>query len=134
MKSIGCLHAVAIFCLFQSAIAGAAPPANVTPDPGLHAWFESLKKPGTGQPCCSISDCRFTSYDTRNGHYEITIDGWPYLVPDEAVLHTTNNPLGRAVVCYNYTSFGPPVPRGEVRTTPQDTIEILCFLPTNPLS
>jgi hypothetical protein len=121
-------------CVLLPTVASAVPPSNMTPDPTMHEWFESLRQPGTQQPCCSISDCRFTSYEERDGHYEINVDGWKYTVPDENVLHMTTNPTGRAVVCYAYTSFGPSIPDGEVRTAPQDAIEILCFLPLQQIS
>jgi hypothetical protein len=121
-------------CVLLPTVASAVPPPNMTPDSKMHAWFESLEQPGTQQRCCSISDCRFTSYEERDGHYEISVDGWTYAVPDENVLHMTTNPTGRAVVCYAYTSFGPSIPDGEVRTAPQDAIEILCFLPPQQIS
>lgn len=134
MNDVGRLHLFVAVCLFHVNAGSAAPPPSMTPDPALHSWFESLRQPGTGNRCCSISDCHFTSYRELNGNYEITIDGWPYKVPAETILHSIDNPTGQAVVCYNYTSFGSPAPRGEVRTTPQDTIEILCFLPFKPTS
>jgi hypothetical protein len=110
-------------------VAEAVPPPDITPDPALRAWFESLKQPRTNLPCCSISDCHFTAYSLRNGRYEITVDGWPYVVPDEVITNTTDNLVGKAVVCYTYDSFGPPMPAGAVRTAPQDPIRILCFVP-----
>jgi hypothetical protein len=121
-------------CVLMRGVASAAPPPNMMPDSKMHAWFESLEQPGTQQRCCSISDCRFTSYEERDGHYEVNVDGWKYAVPDENVLHMTTNPTGRAVVCYAYTSFGASIPNGEVRTAPQDAIEILCFLPLQQIS
>ena len=39
-----------------SSLAQAAPPAEA--DGSLSWWFESLKQPLNGLPCCSISDCR----------------------------------------------------------------------------
>jgi hypothetical protein len=119
---------------FHIGVAAAAPPANTNPDPALHEWFQSLAQPGTQKPCCSISDCRFTDYKEHNGRFEIIIDGWPYTVPDNVILRTINNPVARAVVCYGYASFGPPVPQGEIRTSPQDVIEILCFIPEKSIS
>jgi hypothetical protein len=124
---------VAVWVLLPT-VASAVPPPDMTLDPTMHEWFESLRQPGTNLPCCSISDCRFTSYQERDGHYEISVDGWKYAVPDENVLHMTASPIGRAVVCYAYTSFGPSIPDGEVRTVPQDSIEILCFLPPQSIS
>jgi hypothetical protein len=100
----------------------------------LSAWFTSLRQPGTQHPCCSVSDCRATGYDIRNGHFEVKIDGWPYVVPDGAVLHQANNPTGEAVVCYSHSAFGPPTEHGQIRTTPQDMFEILCFIPPRSLT
>jgi hypothetical protein len=104
----------------------AALPPNATPDPELQAWFQSLKQPLTGQPCCSISDCRFASFHMRGGHYEIEIDQWTYVVPDQAILHPAPNPTGKAVVCYSYDS-GPL----EVM---EDSLRISCFVPPETLS
>jgi hypothetical protein len=132
-----CQMTVRIFStvwLFHANVAAAAPPVNVTPDPALHEWFTSLAQPGTQKPCCSISDCRFTEYKERNGQFEIIIEGWPYIVPNHVILRAINNPTARAVVCYGYASFGPPVPQGAIRTSPQDTIEILCFIPEKSIS
>jgi hypothetical protein len=117
---------------FLALTAFAAPPPNITPDPALSDWFKSLKQPGTGTPCCSIRDCRRTAYKIANGHFEITIDGWRYVVPDKNVLWHTPNPTGEAVVCYRYDTFNPPLAPGQVPTGPQDTIEILCFIPPRP--
>jgi hypothetical protein len=126
--------ALAAAWISQAATTAAAPPPNITPNPALHAWFESLKQPGTQLPCCSISDCHFTDYREKNGHFEVTIDDWPYVVPDQAVLRMGVSPTAQAVVCYGYASFGFPTSPGEVRTAPQDPIEILCFVPEKSTS
>jgi len=117
-----------------SPVAVATPPANMTPDPALSAWFEALRQPGTQHLCCSISDCRVTVFNIREGHYEIRIDGWPYIVPDADILHQADNPTGQAVVCYAYSSFGIPIEAGQPRTKPQDTVEILCFIPPKQIT
>jgi hypothetical protein len=127
-------RSLAVLCLFQIANAEATPPASMTPNPALHVWFDSLKQSGTQKPCCSISDCRFTDYKERDGHFEVIVDGWPYLVPDQAILRMTGNPTAHAVVCYGHASFGLPTPAGEVRTAPQDPIDILCFVPEKSVS
>ena len=123
---------LAIGCIVH--IAAATPPADMTPNPALGAWFKSLKRPGSEHPCCSISDCRVTGYVIRNEHFEVKIDGWPYLVPDAAVLHDANNPTREAVVCYTFSAFGPPMAAGEIRIVPRDTVEILCFIPPEATS
>jgi hypothetical protein len=120
--------------IFYAAVAAAAPPIDVPVDPALQAWFKSLKQPGSQQLCCSISDCRFIAYEVRDGHYEVRIEGWTYVVPNESILRKTDNPTNKAVVCYGYASFGLPALPGEQRKTPQDTLEILCFVPPKPLS
>jgi hypothetical protein len=115
-------------------VAEAVPPPDITPDPALRAWFETLKQPRTNLPCCSISDCHFMAYVIRNDRYEITVDGWLYVVPDAVITRTIDNLFGKAVACYTYDSFGPPTPSGGVRTAPQDPIRILCFVPPKTIS
>jgi hypothetical protein len=91
------------FVLSQPAVA--APPDN--PDPALAPWFESLRQPGTGAPCCSIADCRTVeSRQDRNG-YEVLIDGrWkmsvPFWlrVPSNRIIDRIDNPTDRGVVCF----------------------------------
>lgn len=128
------MRIVSTVWIFHISVAAAAPPANVAFDPAMHEWFKSLTQPDTQKPCCSISDCRFTDYKEQNGRFEIIIDGWPYIVPDSAILRNTHNPNARAVVCYGYVSFGPSLPHGVIRTSPQDAIEILCFIPEKSIS
>ena len=76
----------------------AAPPPNA--DPALAPWFRSLMQPGTGISCCSLSDCRVADSRTQGDHYEAFIgDRW-IAVPPERILQRTDNPTGRAVVCW----------------------------------
>ena len=93
--------AVAGALLFFASMTGAR--ANPPPDAdmSLAPWFHSLMQPGTGMSCCSIADCRPTDYRIRNGHYEALIRGDWKDVPAEVVLHRSDNPTGRAVVCYS---------------------------------
>ena len=56
--------------LSQPAVA--APPDSV--DPALAPWFESLKQPGTGAPCCSIADCRTVEFRQDRDGYEVLIE------------------------------------------------------------
>ena len=59
----------------------------------------SLKQPGTGVSCCSISDCRPVQYRLATDGYEALLRfGWVH-VPQEKVLQHQPNPLGRAVLC-----------------------------------
>ena len=90
----------------------AAPPENA--DPALHAWFESLKQPGSGVSCCSIADCRPVEYRLVADGYEAYIDTKWVHVPDDKVLHGTFNPVARGIVC-----------RSPISGT------ILCFVPAS---
>ena len=120
--------------VLQMAGAGAAPPPDAAQNPASHAWFETLRQSGSHLPCCSISNCRYTSFKEIGGHFQVEVDGWTYAVPNVAILYGYDNVTEHAIVCYNYTSFGVAMPGGVVRTEPQDTIEILCFLPIKPTS
>ena len=89
--------------LNQAAVA--APPAS--PDPALAPWFESLKQPGTGAPCCSIADCRTVEFRQDRDGYEVLIDGrWkmsiPFWlrVPPNRIIDGIDNPTNRGVVCF----------------------------------
>src|SRR5207249_12022767 len=88
---------VAAAMLFAGA-AGADPPPNA--DPALAPWFRSLVQPGTSISCCSISDCRATDYRIEGDHYEALIGEAWFVVPSDKVLQRTDNPTGRAVVCW----------------------------------
>jgi len=121
---------VVVVLLFAlSAVALGAPPDETTLDPELHKWFESLRQPLTALLCCSLSDCRIVPFDIRNGHYEVDIEGWHYVVRDGVVVPGIANPTGKAVACYTISTFGPP---DHPADEPQDTIEILCFVPARP--
>jgi hypothetical protein len=76
--------------------------ARLTPhaDPSLATWFQSLTQPGTGISCGSISDCRETDFRITDNHYEALIEGRWLEVPSDKVLPRTDNPTGRAVVCW----------------------------------
>jgi hypothetical protein len=96
----------ALIALLTSSMAHARPPAN--PDPALAPWFQSLQQPGTGISCCSIADCRPTDYRTNGDLYEVLIAPGTFdiaeptwlSVPHDKVLQRTDNPVGRAVVCW----------------------------------
>src|SRR5215212_9154635 len=62
-------------------IGEAEPPTNA--DPALRPWFESLKQPGTGVSCCSISDCRPVQYRLASDGYEALIDSGWVRVPED---------------------------------------------------
>jgi hypothetical protein len=126
------LNISALLVLAGSAQAALAP--GVVPDPATQAWFGSLRQPASRALCCSISDCHFTTYEEHMGHFEVTVNGWPYTVPDSAVIRDNHSPTGQAVICYDYINFGFSLAPGVPRTAPQDEIEILCFLPSEPQS
>ena len=91
MRALGGAHMAAIcrlvaFTLLLASPAIARQPSGMTPDPGLHAWFESLRQPNSGLPCCSISDCYFVVYAVRDDHYEIEVDGDRYAIPGGTIL------------------------------------------------
>lgn len=76
----------------------AAPPQNA--DPALAPWFRSLLQPGTAISCCSLADCRPTDYRVRADHYEAFVAGNWLAVPPDKILQRTDNPTGRAIVCW----------------------------------
>lgn len=89
----------------------AAPPPGANPNSPAAHWYRGLKQPVTGYTCCSIADCR--PVDERidgSGHYEVRLRAtieqpnapaqW-WQVPDRAVLHGHDNPIGEAVACYD---------------------------------
>lgn len=97
----------------------AQPPANY--NPALHAWFESLKEPGTGIGCCSESDCHILTPEelkqTKDG-YQVRIRNLWVRVPPEKILKHQWNPTGGVVACY-----------GPGRTVDDSTdIVIFCFI------
>lgn len=85
-------------CLLLAGSAQARPPKNA--DMSLAPWFRSLRQPGTGMSCCSIADCRQTDFRIRGNHYQALIQGKWEDVPADTILDRTDNPTGRAVVCW----------------------------------
>ena len=90
--------------LISVAPAVAAPPEN--PDPVLRRWFEGLRQPGTGAPCCSISDCRRVEARKGDKGWEIWVDArfgfsTPFWepVPASKIL-VISNPTAEAVACF----------------------------------
>jgi hypothetical protein len=82
-------------------VAAARPPANY--NPALHAWFESLREPGTGIGCCSEADCKVLAADelkqTKDG-YQVRVRNLWVAVPPDKVLEHQWNPTGGVVACY----------------------------------
>lgn len=81
-----------------------APPDN--PDPALRNWYESLREPRNGYPCCSIADCRTTRARRGPRGWEVLVDQrfrastefWIPVPPEKTL--TIENPTGQAVACY----------------------------------
>jgi hypothetical protein len=93
----GVLRVGAAFWLIAGS-ATARPPPNA--DMSLAPWFQDLRQPGTGMSCCSMADCRQTDFRIAGSHYEAMVDGEWREVPPDTILQRTDNPTGRAVVCY----------------------------------
>jgi hypothetical protein len=98
MSKIGLASLASASWLLAGAISVARPPDNA--DPLLAPWFQSLQQPGTGMSCCSIADCRPTDYRTSGNHFEAWVDYRWIPIPPERVLQRTDNPVGRAIVCW----------------------------------
>jgi hypothetical protein len=81
-----------------AATAHAAPPPDA--DPALAPWFNSLRLPFTNALCCSIADCRPTDSRIVGDHYEAFVGGEWLAVPSDRILQRSDNPTGRAVVCW----------------------------------
>lgn len=77
----------------------AAPPPGADPNSEMGRWFQSLRQPGTGTSCCSLSDCRLTDYRASSIGYEALVAGRWLVVPQDKILRGITNPTGRAVVC-----------------------------------
>jgi hypothetical protein len=90
-----------VFLLPLVGVAMARPPANY--NPALHAWFESLREPGSGIGCCSEADCKILSPDelkqTKNG-YQVRVRNLWVAVPPDKILQNQWNPTGGVVACY----------------------------------
>ncbi len=66
----------------------------------IRAWFKSVQSP-KGVPCCDIADGHRTTWrGSKDGGYEVPIDGEWLAVPSEAIVYNAGNPVGEAVVWY----------------------------------
>src|SRR5436190_7579149 len=97
------LLASILLAMARPALAG--PPEGA--DPAWSRWFESLRQPGTGASCCTAADCRITEFRRDLDGYEALVDDrWklsrPFWtrVPPQRVLERSDNPTGRAVLCF----------------------------------
>jgi hypothetical protein len=100
MRLVRCALGGAVLLLGHAA--SAAPPENA--DPALAPWYNSLRLPWTNALCCSMADCRPVDSRTNDDHYEVLIEGQWRPVPDDKVLNRSDNPTGRAVVCWTPSS------------------------------
>ena len=77
----------------------------------LHAWYETLKQPGTGISCCNNQDCRPTEARVKGEHVEVLVDGDWTKVPPEKILNTASPDLGSHVCAPNR---GAAYPKGYI--------------------
>lgn len=75
-------------------------------------FFKSLRQPGTGNSCCDISDCSFTSARFADGQWlAASRQGDWLIVPNDRILDRI--PIDeRAILCANSTGvlcFVPPL-------------------------
>ncbi len=97
MKLVKLVMPVVFACGLAFA-ASAAPPPEA--NPAFSEWFNSLQRPDGGGSCCSVTtDCRITEFRRDGDHYQAVYNGDWVNVPERAVLHRRDNPLGRAVLC-----------------------------------
>jgi hypothetical protein len=112
--------ALAVLLLLAAiGVAVARPPAYY--NPALHAWFESLREPGSGIGCCSEADCKILQPDelkqTKTGYQVRVRNLWVAVPPDKILQHQWNR-TGGVVACY-----------GPGRTVNnQSDIVIFCFV------
>lgn len=69
-------------------------------DSTMHEWFKTLHSSGSSVPCCDIADgqrVEDVDWQTKDGHYQVRLDGQWIEVPDSAVV-TVPNKFGPAVV------------------------------------
>lgn len=99
--------AAAIFVVIGASVA--RPPPD--PDARSHAWFESLIDPDTMIPCCGEADCWIVDARVAVDHHEALVRGVWLAVPDDKIVHRSDNPTGQAVLCWS-PNFG-----------------IMCFVP-----
>ena len=124
MNSLLRCSVVCILVLLAPDLATARPPSTPEPDPAVAAWFRSLRRDSDHFPCCDAADCRrVEQYKTEDGRYVVlarredyvmsTQDAeawdmrWPgqdevwMTVPRGNVTVRTDNPTGKAILCYS---------------------------------
>ena len=76
-------------------------------DPDVHAWFEQQTSHGGKILCCSEADGHVLAEEqwrTRNGQYQVLVDGKWLDVPRDAIVDpgVGPNPLARPIVWYRH--------------------------------
>src|SRR4051812_12258342 len=95
------LASLVALCLTAGPLS-AKPPGGAATD---SLWFESLEDPETTLSCCDEADCRPVDDRIARDHYEVLIRGAWIVVPVGKILRRTDNPTGRAVLCWS-PAFG----------------------------
>lgn len=86
--------------------------------PEIREWYRSMQRPAGGS-CCDIADGHSTTWrGSKDGGYEVQIDGKWLPVPQDSVILNKENPTGEAIVWY--------VKRG-------DMYYIMCFIPNGAI-
>jgi hypothetical protein len=94
-------------------------------------WFETLRTP-SGEPCCSLSDCRQTRAEWRGdtGGWWVLVGGAWRPVPADKVLTSPKSIDGAAYLCSGRDSRGNP--DGDTSASGNVTLvlgAIYCFVP-----
>lgn len=108
------LSAVCLALFVAAALAADNGQWKNAPD-SVRQWFRSVKSP-RGVPCCDIADGYRADWDIHAGAYRVRIEGEWFDVPPEAVVDSSGNPTGDAVVWF---------------TTYSGSVFIRCFVPGN---
>jgi hypothetical protein len=91
-KMLPCLIPVVLAGLFSGAFEEGASRGDFQPQHNgehghghdvLHHWYETLRQPGTGYPCCNNQDCRPTTARRAGADIEVLVDGqWTAVRPE----------------------------------------------------
>ena len=73
----------------------------------LHAWYETLKQPGSGMSCCNNQDCRPTSSRVVGENVQVEVDGEWTTVPPDKILNAQAPDLGAHVCAPKASSLYP---------------------------
>lgn len=95
--------AIVLSLLVATTLVEASPPPGADPNSEMGQWFQSLRQPGTGTSCCSLTDCRMVDYRAGPAGYEVLLPnataGFKWVpIPTDKIIRV-RNPTGRPVVC-----------------------------------